>query len=118
RFGTSVLDAMAGRRLDWLSPAEVLPLVQVRAGGTLRAGFDGKAANLSAAGSLASPETFGHLGFTGTSFWCDPAAESVTALLTNRVCPSRENQKIRTTRPVVHDALFRCAEQRGLPSSA
>ncbi|HEV8246336.1 MAG TPA: serine hydrolase domain-containing protein, partial [Polyangiaceae bacterium] len=52
RFGTSVLDAMAGRRLDWLKPAEVRPLVGQRAGGTLRAGFDGKAADQSAAGSV------------------------------------------------------------------
>ncbi len=118
RFGVSMLDAMAGRRLDWLAPAEVLPLVRRRPGGTLRAGFDGKAEQQSSAGSVASQETFGHLGFTGTSFWCDPVAESVAVLLTNRVCPSRENQKIREARPAVHDALFRYARQRGLPSRA
>ena len=116
RLGASVLDAMAGRRLDWLEPAEVLPLVRRRPGGSLRAGFDGKSGNLSAAGQVCSSEVFGHLGFTGTSFWCDPVAETVTVLLTNRVCPTRENQKIREIRPAVHDALFRYAEKRGLPS--
>jgi CubicO group peptidase (beta-lactamase class C family) len=90
-------------------------LVRKRPGGSLRAGFDGKSGTLSAAGEVCSSETFGHLGFTGTSFWCDPTAETVTVLLTNRVCPTRENQKIREIRPSVHDALFRYAEKRGLP---
>ncbi len=116
RLGASVLDAMAGRRLDWLEPAEVLPLVQKRPGGSLRAGFDGKSGSLSAAGEVCSSEAFGHLGFTGTSFWCDPVAETVAVLLSNRVCPTRENQKIREIRPSVHDALFRYAQKRGLPS--
>lgn len=116
RFGASVLDALAGRRLDWLAPAELVPLVRKRPGGSLRAGFDGKSGMLSAAGSVSSPDTFGHLGFTGTSFWCDPVAETVAVLLTNRVCPTRENNKIRELRPGVHDALFRYAEKRGLPS--
>src|SRR5262249_2412013 len=65
RLGASVLDAMAGRRLDWLAPAEVLPLVQKRPGGSLRAGFDGKSGSTSAAGEFCSSEAFGHLGFTG-----------------------------------------------------
>ena len=73
----------------------------------MRAGFDGKSGEASAAGNLTSPATFGHLGFTGTSLWCDPVAERVTVLLTNRVCPSRENVLIRSARPRVHDALFK-----------
>ena len=31
-----------------------------------------------------SPESFGHLGFTGTSLWIDPVKERVFILLTNR----------------------------------
>lgn len=38
----------------------------------------------SAAGPRLSPESFGHLGFTGTSCWIDPAREAVFVLLTNR----------------------------------
>ena len=38
----------------------------------------------STAGPLLSPESFGHLGFTGTSCWLDPAREAVFVLLTNR----------------------------------
>ncbi len=38
----------------------------------------------STAGSRMSPESFGHLGFTGTSLWIDPVKERVFILLTNR----------------------------------
>jgi CubicO group peptidase (beta-lactamase class C family) len=115
-LGIAVLDSLGGRRLDWLSPVAVTPLVRERAGGSLRAGFDGKSAGFSAAGRISSPRTFGHLGFTGTSLWCDPEANTVTVLLTNRVCPTRENQRIREARPRTHDALFEFAARGGLVS--
>lgn len=38
----------------------------------------------STASDALSPESFGHLGFTGTSVWIDPAAERIYILLTNR----------------------------------
>jgi CubicO group peptidase (beta-lactamase class C family) len=81
--------------------------VRERPGGTLRAGFDGKSEQGSSAGSLAGPRSFGHLGFTGTSLWCDPDADRAVVLLSNRVCPTRDNMRIRAARPAVHDALFR-----------
>jgi len=106
RFGCALLDAWHGRREEWLSAANLEPLVRERPLGTLRAGFDGKSTEQSSAGKLAGSRTFGHLGFTGTSLWCDPDADRVAIMLTNRVCPSRENTRIRGARPAVHDALF------------
>ncbi len=38
----------------------------------------------STAGSRMSPQSFGHLGFTGTSLWIDPKNERIFILLTNR----------------------------------
>lgn len=38
----------------------------------------------STAGTLMSPKSFGHLGFTGTSLWIDPVKERIFILLTNR----------------------------------
>jgi Beta-lactamase class C and other penicillin binding proteins len=38
----------------------------------------------STAGKLLGPDSFGHLGFTGTSCWIDPLRERVFILLTNR----------------------------------
>lgn len=52
-------------------------------------GFDRKASGFSTAGSLTSDHTFGHLGFTGTSFWVDPEDDIAIILLTNRTYPSR-----------------------------
>ena len=40
--------------------------------------------NESTAGPYLAPESFGHLGFTGTSCWIDSAKERVFILLTNR----------------------------------
>jgi len=104
-FGRAMLDAVAGRS-DWMARARALELVKPRPGGSLRMGFDGKAETGSSAGPSFSPDAFGHLGFTGTSLWCDPDADIVVVLLTNRVWPSRDNIVIRSVRPSVHDALF------------
>ncbi len=39
----------------------------------------------------ATPETFGHTGFTGTCFWVDPANDMFYVFLSNRVSPTRSN---------------------------
>ena len=106
RFGAALLDAVHGRSEAWLSRSGVAPLLRERPGGTLRAGFDGKSDTGSSAGAAAGPRSFGHLGFTGTSLWCDPDADRAVVLLSNRVCPTRLNTRIRAARPAVHDALF------------
>jgi CubicO group peptidase (beta-lactamase class C family) len=51
------------------------------------------------------PRAFGHLGFTGTSLWCDPDLGLVTVILTNRVHPTRDHVAIRAARPALQDAL-------------
>lgn len=97
-----------------LTPATLGLLLNPRPGGTLKAGFDGKSSGQSVVGTRLGPQTFGHLGFTGTSFWCDPESETVVVLLTNRVHPSRENPKIGALRPKVHDLLAECAGELAL----
>ena len=42
----------------------------------------------------ASARSFGHSGFTGTYFWVDPVSELVVVVLTNRVHPSRHNNRL------------------------
>jgi len=42
----------------------------------------------------ASPETFGHTGFTGTCVWVDPKYNLVYIFFSNRVNPTSENGKI------------------------
>jgi CubicO group peptidase (beta-lactamase class C family) len=61
----------------------------------------------SSSGTHFSPESFGHLGFTGTSLWIDPLRKLEVVLLTNRVHPSRKNEAIRVFRPLIHDLAYR-----------
>jgi beta-N-acetylhexosaminidase len=68
----------------------------------------------STSGRYFSPHSYGHLGFTGASIWIDPDRRLFVILLTNRVYPTRENDKIAAVRPAVHDALI---ESLGLASA-
>ena len=60
----------------------------------------------SSSGQYFSPASFGHLGYAGTSVWVDPDRELIVVLLTNRVHPTRKNDKIRTFRPALHDVVL------------
>lgn len=59
----------------------------------------------SSSGSHFSPESFGHLGYAGTSLWIDPVKELEVILLSNRVHPTRENKQIKRVRPELHDLV-------------
>jgi CubicO group peptidase (beta-lactamase class C family) len=61
----------------------------------------------SSGGVLFSESAFGHTGFTGTSIWVDPKSKIGVALLTNRVHPTRENTKIISFRPLLHNLVVR-----------
>jgi serine-type D-Ala-D-Ala carboxypeptidase len=64
----------------------------------------------SSSGRYFSLESFGHLGYTGTSIWIDPVCELEVVLLSNRVHPTRKNEGIRTYRPMIHDLVYQeCA---------
>jgi CubicO group peptidase (beta-lactamase class C family) len=60
----------------------------------------------NSAGHLMSPEAFGHTGFTGTSIWIDPPRNIFIILLSNRVNPTRANQKIGRVRVQLADAVM------------
>jgi len=57
-------------------------------------------------GNYFSVHSYGHTGFTGTSIWIDPDRQLFVVFLTNRVNPTRENQKIQQVRRDLHDALM------------
>ena len=58
---------------------------------------------------LASGMAFGHTGFTGTSVWVDPKYKLVYIFLSNRVNPTRDNNKLSQLliRGKIQDALCR-----------
>lgn len=70
-------------------------------------GFDTPSAVNSTAGRLFSASSVGHLGFTGTSFWMDLEQDVIVVLLTNRVHPTRENERMREFRPLLHDLAMK-----------
>jgi CubicO group peptidase (beta-lactamase class C family) len=88
------------RLSEFLRPARLDPA------STWALGFDTPASSDSSAGHHFSAETVGHLGFTGTSFWLDLQREIAVILLTNRIHPSRDNEKIKDFRPLLHDAVM------------
>jgi CubicO group peptidase (beta-lactamase class C family) len=70
-------------------------------------GWDTPSAVNSASGTMFSPQSVGHLGFTGVSFWWDLARDCYIILLTNRVHPTRKNEAIREFRPRAHDLIMK-----------
>lgn len=105
-FGLTMLDVLSGQS-DFLSEDTLRSALRPRGDNCpLRFGWD-TVSETSSAGCHVSSESFGHLGFTGTSIWCDPSRHVCVVLLTNRVHPSRANERIRCFRPAFHDSVFR-----------
>lgn len=55
-------------------------------------------------GDLMSQRAYGHTGFTGTSIALDPETGLWVVLLTNRVCPTRQNTTLVRLRSLIHNA--------------
>jgi serine-type D-Ala-D-Ala carboxypeptidase len=68
----------------------------------------------SSCGTKMSPRAFGHTGFTGTSLWIDPDRGVYVVFLTNRVHPTRANERIKQVRPALHDAVMEDLRRSGL----
>jgi len=79
---------------------------QIPEGAERPLGFDCPTPPKSSSGKFFSSNSVGHLGFTGTSFWMDLNKSIIIILLTNRVHPHRDNIKIRSFRPHIHDLIM------------
>ncbi len=57
----------------------------------------------------ATPETYGHTGFTGTCFWVDPKNDMFYIFLSNRVSPTRNNPNFGriSARSHIHSLIYR-----------
>ena len=79
--------------------------------GTSRAlGWDTPSAP-SQSGKYFGPNSYGHLGYTGTSVWIDPDRQLSITLLTNRTWPDCSHQAIKQIRPKFHDAVIEALKQ-------
>lgn len=95
-------------RIAYLSPATLKASLINRTPNS-RGEFRGLGFNLAGSprnflGDLMSPRAFGHTGFTGTSIAIDPETGLWVVLLTNRVCPTRNNTQLIRLRSLVHNA--------------
>lgn len=61
-----------------------------------------------------SNHAVGHHGFTGCSVWIDPGLDLEIILLSNRVCPSRNNKKFLAVRPEIHKRILSALEKASL----
>ena len=96
-----------GRTSTGLFQQDLLHQFFKRLPGTDKAlGFDTPSLTGSSCGQGFSQNSIGHLGFTGTSFWMDLERSVIVILLTNRVHPTRDNERIKKFRPELHDAVM------------
>lgn len=119
-FGVSdlvnvLIDIIKGRKKTGCIKREELQNCVTRQSdkGSWGLGFDTPSLE-SSSGRFFSKNSFGHLGFTGTSFWADLEKDISIVLLTNRVHPDRENIKIKKFRPVFHDLIMSLLQEREL----
>lgn len=70
-------------------------------------GWDTKSPEGSSAGQYFDITSYGHTGYTGTSVWTDPTKNLFVILLTNRVYPTRNNNKLSKVRPLIHDVIYK-----------
>ncbi len=75
--------------------------------GMFRGGFDTPVESGSQYGDYFTGDVIAHLGFTGTSFVMDLGSGFGIILLTNRVCPDRNNFRIRDFRREIHNHISR-----------
>ena len=78
-------------------------------------GFDKKkSTGKSTCNDIASKNSFGHSGFTGTLAWSDPDNKLNFVFLSNRVYPTMDNRKIITldTRREIQRVLYEAIQER------
>lgn len=92
QFTTYVDSAFSNRGIGWQKPD--LP------------GMKFTTPSAAWAGQYMSHQAFGHTGFTGTSIGIDPPNDVFIILLSNRVNPTRANNKITAVRRQLADAVM------------
>ena len=109
RFAAAYVRSWHGERFPGSFPPELVRAFALPCpvpGSTRSLGWDRPATTDSQAGTRwPRVDAVGHGGFTGTSMWLDLARARWVVLLTNRVHPSRTDERMKLLRPQVHDAI-------------
>jgi CubicO group peptidase (beta-lactamase class C family) len=107
KFAQTLVDVWHGRS-DAL-PREIVRTFAERQhlpqGSDWALGWDTPTSGKSSSGKYFSPQSIGHLGFTGTSLWIDLPREAIVVMLTNRVHQIAKRSRFEL-RPLVHDLIL------------
>ncbi len=109
-----------GQRTDYIKQETVRTFFSrqdIANGSTWALGWDTPSTQDSSSGRYFSTNSVGHLGFTGTSIWMDLEKDVIIVFLTNRIHPTRNNEKIRAFRPKLHDFIMEGLEGKLLKLS-
>jgi CubicO group peptidase (beta-lactamase class C family) len=98
-----------GERKDYFNPQTVKSFFtrqEIADNCTWALGWDTPSSKNSSSGKYFSTRSVGHLGYTGTSVWLDLDRNLLVIFLTNRIHPTRNNEKIKAFRPRLHDLIL------------
>ena len=98
-----------GHRKDYFNPEivrEFFRRQELIRDCTYALGWDTPSLHGSSSGRHFSSNSVGHLGFSGTSVWMDLDKDIIVVFLTNRIHPTRDNQRIKEFRPAIHDLIM------------
>jgi CubicO group peptidase (beta-lactamase class C family) len=109
----SIIDMLRGHyrgeRHDYFKPEIVREFFRrqdIVKGSSWALGWDTPSAIDSSSGEYFSPRSLGHLAFTGSSLWMDLDRDIAVVFLTNRIHPTRDNQRIKAFRPALHNLIM------------
>jgi len=112
RVGREILNAWMDKRSIFANAAVKKFAIKKDSSRRFALGFDTPDEIDSQAGEKISKRSIGHWGFTGTGMWLDPDRNLAIVLLTNRIHPDTDNQKITQIRPKVFDAIIEEHDER------
>jgi CubicO group peptidase (beta-lactamase class C family) len=110
RYGQALLDGGEGPGGRLFRPETIAEMTRDQSAEAVGEGYGlgwrVARGNQTLVGARASPQAFGHTGFTGTSLVVDPARALVIVLLTNRVHPSADTPGFPAFRQTFHEAVM------------
>ena len=104
-FGQMYLNGGTYADVEVLRPETVAEMTRHQIGDLGNRGLGWQVNAPQYMGGLASPQTYGHTGFTGTSIVVDPRRDLIVVLLTNRVHPTRHGPDVNLVRHAVAEAV-------------
>ncbi len=105
-FCEKVIKQYTEQETSSLYSYDILQKALKKGASTWTCGYDTPSSSGSVTGKYFSKSSFGHLGFTGTSFWMDMAKRVAVVILTNRVLMETSKDEINDFRKTIHNSVM------------